>query len=209
MTDIEPSPFDDGDWFNDDGSLYPWGPQADETGLAYHYFSVFLRLGPGRTIAAAAREAGRSRDFFRELSPRYSWVDRAQAFDMHVERRATEELVRGRVKMREQHLEIAELAKAKIVARLKNLDPDEMSVRDLATWADLAVKIERQSRGEADKTLEVRGQIDVVDQLSTQERRALMEQARRVLNSRLGVKEIEADDGIIDAEEVPDGGQEG
>jgi hypothetical protein len=113
--------------------------------------------------------------------------------------------------MREDHLALADLALEKIMTRMKQLDPNEMSVRDLATWADLSVKVARQARGEADKTLKVEGELAVVDKLSATERRTLMAEALSVLNKRLGREQpqIEA---YMDAEvieEDDDGGEEG
>lgn len=211
MTDTEhvPSPFEL-DWEDDSGQIYPWGPQDGETSLAFHYFTVYRDLGPTRTVSAAARSLGKDATFLRQLSAKYAWVDRCMAFDVFLDRAAIESLVRGRTAMRQRHASVAELAFDKIFKRLQTLDPEDMSVRDLATWMDLSVKIDRQARGEADKTLKVEGEISIVDQLPTRERRNLMEQARAVLNQRLGIKELDSAE-IYEAEIVgdDDGGQEG
>lgn len=201
MTELIPSPFET-DWEDDSGRVYPWGPQPGENSLAFHYFATYRDLGPKRTVAAAAKSLGKDAHFLRQLSAKNSWVDRSLAFDAFLDRASVEALVRGRTTMRERHAEIAEVALDKVVSRLRNMDPNEMSVRDCATWADLAIKVARQARGEADKTLKIEGQIDVVDQLPTDQRRMLMEQARAVLSSRLGISEIEA---YVDAEVIDDG----
>lgn len=207
MTELTPvpSPFE-ADWEDDSGQVYPWGPQPGENSLSFHYFATYRDLGPTRTVAAAARALHKDPHFLRQLSAKFSWVDRCMAFDAFLDRAAVEGLVRGRTAMRERHASMANVAMTKIEARLKTLDPDEMSVRDLATWLDLTVKIDRQARGEADKTLRVEGQIDVVDQLPTSERRSLMEQARAALNQRLGIKELDSAE-VIDVEVVSDDGE--
>lgn len=209
MTELTPSPFEMVDWEDDSGQVYPWGPQPGEGSLAFHYFTVYRDLGPTRSVAKAARSLQKDAHFLRQLSAKNAWVDRAMAFDAFLDRASVESLVRGRTQMRQEYADIADLAKKKIVARLRTLDPDEMSVRDLATWLDLTAKIERQARGEADKTLRIEGELTVVDQLPTDQRRSLMEEARRVLNARLGVKDSPELEAYVDAEVVEDAGQEG
>lgn len=207
MTDVNPSPFEL-DWEDDSGQIYPWGPQEGETSLAFHYFATYRDLGPTRTVSAAAKALGKEATFLRQLSAKFAWVDRCQAFDAFLDRASVAALVRGRTQMRQRHADAAELAYDKIFKRLQTLDPDEMSVRDLATWLDLSAKIERQARGEADRTLKIEGEINVVDQLGTAERRSLMEQARAVLNQRLGIRDEPELEAYVEAEVVedPDGG---
>lgn len=173
---------------DDSGEDFPWSPQPGETAIAYASFNAYRSQGPKRSIAATARETGRDASTLRALSSRFSWVERAVAFDAYLENREIEELAQGRVAMRKAHVNLAEIAREKILARLESLDPGEMTVRDLAVWLDLSVKIERQARGEADRTIRVEGEINVAG-MNAEQRRQLMAEALEVLNHRLGVTE--------------------
>lgn len=205
--EIEPTPFDV-EVEDDSGQEYPWAPQPGETALGFQYFCVYRDLGARRSVAAAARAVGRDASILRQLSAKFSWPDRALAYDAWLDRKAVEELARGRTKMRAEHAGIAELAREKILARLKTLDPEELGARDLATWLDLSVKIERQARGEPDKVTRHEHEVNVVDQLDAEGRRSLMAEAMAVLQERMGsglqTDELEAS--IIEAEEVEDDG---
>lgn len=194
---------------SDDGRAFPWAPQPGETALGFSYFQAYRSAGAGRTIAQTARDTGRDPGTLRALSAKFAWVDRALAFDRYVDARSVEELIRGRTQMRQEHATVAVLAREKIMARLKSIDPEEMNVRDLATMLDLSVKIERQARGEADKTLEIKGEV-TVEGLDAAARRALMEQAMAALGQRLGVPvypELEAYEEAEVVEEETDGGE--
>ncbi len=195
---------------DDSGQAFPWAPQPGETALGFHYFTIYRGLGPRRTVAAAARELKVVPETLRALSSRYSWVDRSLAFDAYLDARAVEELAQGRTKMRQEHADIAVLARRKIMDRLQKMNPDEMGARDLATWLDLSVKIERQARGEADKKIEVTGEINVIEQLDADARRGLMADALAVLNERLGIGQLEAyvEAEIVEEEDETDGGPE-
>ncbi len=205
----EITPFEP-DLESDDGQAYPWAPQPGETSLGFYYFGVYRDLGPRRTVAAAARQLGVVPETLRALSSRYSWVDRSLAFDAWLDARAVEELARGRTKMRQEHADIAVLAREKILKRLRTMDPNEMGARDLATWMDLSVKIERQARGEADKKIEISGEVNVIEQLDSDARRGLMADALAVLNERLGIGQLEAyvEAEIVEEEDETDGGPE-
>lgn len=200
--DIEQSPFDV-DFEDDSGQEYPWAPQPGETSLGFQAFTTYRDLGPKRSIAQVGRELGRDASILRQLSAKFNWVDRSLAFDAWLDRKSVEELARGRTQMRTEHVDLAVMARRKIAERFRNLDPNEMSVRDLAIWMDLCVKIERQGRGEPDKTVEVKGEINIIENLDAHARRNLMAEAQRVLAERLGNNVTAAlEASILDADEV-------
>lgn len=188
---------------DDSGRAFPWAPQPGETSMGFQAFATYRDAGPKRTIASVARQLGRDAGTLRMLSAKYSWVDRALAFDAYLDKRSVEELARGRTQMRQEHADVAVLARTKILTRLKSMNPDELSVRDLAAWLELAVKLERQARGEPDKTVSVSGEVNIVEALGASERRSLMEQALSVLSERLGVAQPVLE-GIVDGEVVDD-----
>lgn len=195
-------PFDDGADYDDDGFPRPWAPQPGEDDVSFSYFVAYKSLPPkDRSAAAVARMFDVPVTAIRELARRFSWPDRALSYDAWLDRRASEELARGRAKMREDDVAIAKIAKDKILVGLRSLNPELMSARDLATWFDLAVKVERQARGEPDKVTQTNVEVNIVDQLDAAARRALMSEAMQVLASRIGPAELE---GVIEGEVVDD-----
>lgn len=204
----EPKPMDvtpfEPEHEDDSGQSYPWGPQDGETAMGFQAFATYRDMSPGkRTIAAVGRQLGRDATVLRALSAKFNWVDRAFAFDAWLDKRAVEDLARGRTQMRQEHADAAVLARTKIMARLKTMSPDELSVRDLAAWLDLAVKLERQARGEADRKIEVSGEINVIEGMPADERRTLMAEAMKVLGDRLGVNDRPAEiEAYMDAEVI-------
>jgi hypothetical protein len=209
MSDVQVTPFDP-DHEDDSGRAYPWAPQSGETALAFSYFTSYRDSGPRRTVAATARALGREAGTLRMLSVKHSWPDRAKAYDAWLDRQATESLAQGRTQMRQAYVDMAETARKKIMQRLEKLDPDEMSVRDLAQWIELTNKIERQNREMPDKVIRHEGEVNIVDQLDTAARRSLMAEAQRILAERLGISRPDAlESSIVDAEvvEVDDAGE--
>lgn len=191
---------------DDSGQAYPWGPQPGETAMGFQAFATYRDLPPGkRTIAAVARQIGRDATVLRALSAKFNWVDRAFAFDAWLDKRAVEDLARGRTAMRQDHADAAVMARQKILARLKTLDPNEFSVRDLAAWLELSVKLERQARGEPDRTVAVSGEINIVESLPADQRRSLMAEALKALSDRLGVHDRPAEiEAYEDADVIED-----
>ncbi|KYD28563.1 hypothetical protein B4109_3026 [Geobacillus stearothermophilus] len=51
--------------------------------------------------------------------------------------------------MAERHAKQAMMFQNKILERMRSLDPRELSPNDLIRWFDIAVKVERLSRGES------------------------------------------------------------
>lgn len=198
-------PFDDGLDYTDDGHAQAWAPQPGETSLGFHLFGLYKNMPPGkRSAAAVARASGHDVGTIRQLAKQFSWPDRAFALDAYLDRRSVEELARGRTQMRQQHSDLAIMAREKLTIAMKNMDPESMSARDMATWLDLCIKVERQSRGEPDKVTRVEGEISVVEQLDANSRRELMAQAMEVLQERLGggLQTAELEASILDADVV-------
>lgn len=140
--------------------LQPWEQQPHEPGSCFTRFAVYRDMTPhDRTLSNAVRKfhdvkPGDKAGMHRYLanwskdSIRWDWKSRAQAYDMHMDRvrqREREAKVRGMV---DRHATIAENVQRKIVERLKTFKSETLSPANLIRWFDVAVKIERLSRGE-------------------------------------------------------------
>jgi len=71
--------------------------QANESVKAFAAFSLYLSLGPERSLAKTAEKLGRSKVMMEKWSRKYSWPARVTAYGLHmaqVEREAAEAMVR-------------------------------------------------------------------------------------------------------------------
>lgn len=130
-----------------------WERQPGESSKAYAAFCVYRDLGPQRSLDGARRtfERGGKRisvKFLGRWSSRYNWVARCEVYDDYIERRKREEREKDILEMAERHARIAVAFQEKVAERLQQLNPAELEPRDLSKWLDVAVKVERLSRGE-------------------------------------------------------------
>lgn len=195
-------------------AVLPWDRQDDEPEKAYSYFALYRDLGRTRTVAKAAAEVHKSRDYLHKLASTWRWVQRAQAWDREQDRLYSEGLAERRRDMAERHARIASALQAKIVARLQSLDPAKLTPNDIARWLEVATRVERLALGLPDSTTAHTGpdggpiQAEV-SQMSEEQRaeffRALIAEAQ----SRAGLSSPDSgDDGPGDAddtEEATDG----
>lgn len=133
----------------------PWEQQPQETHRAYTAFCVFRDLGPRRTLAAAAaayyqRTADSLERQVDKWSSAFRWVERAAAWDRHLdaEGRAAQEAARK--EMAERHVREARGLQAKALERLRALRPEELSPADVLRYLVESVKLERLALGEPD-----------------------------------------------------------
>jgi hypothetical protein len=148
----------------------PWEPQRDETPRAYTAFLVYRDLGPRRSLRKAApivydlptdEQVPLTSPKLRQLktwSAEFQWVNRAHAWDVHLDDETRYEQVEAVKEMRRRHAAVANMALAKAAERLREMTSKEMTVRDAASLLDLAVKVERLARGEATANLAHSGQ---------------------------------------------------
>jgi hypothetical protein len=143
-----------------------------ESDRAFAAFSVYLSLGPERSLELAAERLGKSKTLMERWSKKYGWPARVQAHGAHlatVEREATEVLVRGKaaewlkrqqeVKEREWRLHercmaAAERALEAFMVREKIY----VNLADIARIVEVGSKMGRLSSGMATDKTEVTGE---------------------------------------------------
>jgi hypothetical protein len=79
--------------------------QARESSKAFAAFSLYLSLGPQRSLAAVAQKLAKSQQLLKRWSTKFEWPARVQAYDAHlaiVEREAAEALARANAAVREK-----------------------------------------------------------------------------------------------------------
>src|SRR5260370_36384640 len=130
----------------------PWEQQPEETPRAYGAFCVYRDLGPRRTLAAAAaaffeRTGDAPERQVDKWSSAHRWVERAAAWDRHLdaEGRAAQETARR--EMAERHGREARALPAKALERLRALRPEELSPADVLRFFVEAAELERAALG--------------------------------------------------------------
>lgn len=98
-----------------------WDRRPGETSKAFAAFRGFLELGPIRTLAKAARAAGRSVGLYKRWSPQWGWVERALAWDETQAREADDARQQLRRQLAEATLRDADQLRRLAMAKLSSL----------------------------------------------------------------------------------------
>jgi hypothetical protein len=83
----------------------PFEQQLRESSKAFAAFTLYLSLGPQRSLAAVAQKLAKSQQLLKRWSTKFEWPARVQAYDAHlaiVEREAAEALMRANAAERER-----------------------------------------------------------------------------------------------------------
>src|SRR5580765_1942622 len=90
----------------------PFEQLPKESSKAFAAFSLYLSLGPQRSIAAVGQKLAKSEQLIKRWSAKFDWLGRVQAHETHmatVEREAAEALLRVKgvdwVQRQQEHLE--------------------------------------------------------------------------------------------------------
>jgi hypothetical protein len=128
--------------------------QPRESNKAFAAFSLYLSLGPERSLAAVGQKLGKSVGLIERWSAKFDWPARVQAQAAHlavVEREAIEAVARGKAaewESREQQLRETEWAmhERAIEAAKRGLDAYMAREKVYANLADIARMLEIASK---------------------------------------------------------------
>ncbi len=145
----------------------PWDQIQDETVHSYTAFMVYRDLGQARSLRKAAEifyemnepcppDSPKLRQM-KEWSTSRNWQMRVNAWDLTIEREESSERLQQAKDMKRRHAAVASVALSKAAERLRGLNPDNMTPSDAVRMMDMAVKVERLSRGEPDQVRELTG----------------------------------------------------
>jgi hypothetical protein len=134
-------------------SSVPWEQQPRETMRGFAAFTVYRNLGPRRTLRAAAKAFyGRtSLALERQLdkwSSAFSWVERACAWDRHLDAEARQAMIEARIEMAERQAREARALQNKAMERLQELRLEELGAADVLRYFIEAARLERLALGE-------------------------------------------------------------
>ncbi len=157
----------------------PFEQQPRESAKAFAAFSMYLSLGPERSLAKVAAKLGKGQRIMETWSQKFDWAARVQAHGAHlavVGREAAEALARAKgvdwVKRQEEQradewqarCDLLELAR-ETIKRWKENPRKCGTLEGVARLLDLASKLGRLASGmptdRTEVTTEVHGKIDV------------------------------------------------
>src|SRR6516225_5535833 len=117
----------------------PWDPWPGESAKAYAAFCLYRDLGPRRSLDAASRSyhgserqgspgkrPPRASGTIRRWAQRWSWLDRARAWDQERERLKELEQRAAIEEMAARHVGEAMMMQTKAIERLRQLRPEEL-----------------------------------------------------------------------------------
>lgn len=188
-----------------------WDRLDDEALEDFEMFACYREMGKGtRSIKAVAVEFDFSPRTIQRVASRNSWLARVEPYDDECHRLALVSLEGDTIAMRQRHARMAAVLLDKAEQAANLADPRFMHPRDIPVWLDVAAKLERLSRGVTEtKRVEVTGKdggaIQVANELTSQDRRALLSAAAAELNKRLKASELE---NIIEGEVIDDDGDD-
>lgn len=124
-----------------------WDKLPKESPPAYDAFLTYLKEGPQRSVRKTAAELCRGTTQLTEWSSKHQWVRRAGDWDADQGRQFLEEMTTERRRAARAHIRIAQALQSKVVDRLRTMDPDKLTPRDLAYWLEVATRVEREALG--------------------------------------------------------------
>lgn len=160
-----------------------WDKREDESAKAYEWFCRYRDMGPGRShdkLHQKYSESASKKSMTLRWSSRYAWVERAEAYDAHIEaikREANEDRVR---KTAEEHIDVADKIMDLALCKLALLEGMEVKPHEVKGLIELSVKMKRDALGIAEKH-EVNGEIHVDHEIGKKLSDDLLERSRRLL----------------------------
>src|SRR5437762_9550358 len=148
-----------------DDQAKSWDRQMGESSKAYSHFRIYRDMGVSRSLRHMAGLPGCTsvRRQLNRWSSRWRWVERCSQYDDHLEYQARLEQEKERKDMVKRHAKIAVLGQNLVVKGMEQLiaEIEDGSRRatpsDLSRLLEVAVRVERLSRGEPTEISELAG----------------------------------------------------
>lgn len=157
-----------------------WEQQPGETAGSFGYFAIYrdmrypkapdgTEITDGsvpfqkRSLRKLAAAVGVNFRNITRINEKNNWQKRVEAYDAHVDRTVREANEAAIVKMRTEHALLAQQMIRKATKRLLTIPEDQISAAELVRMVDVAVKVERLSRGESTENQAVthNGEVEV------------------------------------------------
>jgi len=171
---------------------HEWDRQPAESSRAYRFFSEYRSMGPDRSLVKLREQAkvgGRSVSvrLLERWSAKWHWVMRSQRYDDHLLYQDRLRQEKERKDMVTRHAKIAVLSQNLVVKGIEKLVADveqgkrDLTASDASRLLDVAVRIERLSRGEPTEISELGGSDEHPVRVNIEDR------ARQAVERALGI----------------------
>jgi hypothetical protein len=128
--------------------LQPWDRQPRESEAAFAAFAAYRdQPAGGRSLRRLAAALSKQLTLLGRWSSANSWPERVAAFDQHEDRERVRLHLQQVLEMCDRHARMAQLFQQKVLDRMREILPAQLSPLELARWFELAVRAERQARG--------------------------------------------------------------
>jgi len=152
-----------------------WHRRPDETAKAFSAFILYRDMPAGeRSLRKLGQNQGKTPSYIKYLqiwSSRYSWVDRATAYDDYLAQIKAEAQERGIIEMAERQAQGGMDMQGKGIRRIRHTPSGALEVRDAIRLVDVGAKIERTARGEPTEIVKQEHTDRPVKEWSTEELR--------------------------------------
>lgn len=135
----------------------PWERREDEGWREYDLFCKWREASPqNRRITVFARAIQSTPPTVKKMMLKYDWEQRLSAYLEFLEKERLEVMAIERREMYERHAGLAEKLQKKLSDAIDNIDPTDLSPKDITSWLDVSVKVERLSRGESTENIKLK-----------------------------------------------------
>lgn len=128
-----------------------WEQQSTESGTYYGWFIVFRDMGRVRTLTKVAKEVDKGHAWISNLSARFSWFKRAEAWDQEEDRLHEEWMRDERRKTAATFSKIADAALVQVARYLQSADGTRLKAADATRMMEAAAKVKRLAVGEPER----------------------------------------------------------
>ena len=121
------------------------------------------------SLKDVAEKLGKHRSLIERWSKNNGWVERAQAFDNEMNKRSILENAQLQKQMIKDHAEVSRQLLFKVKDAVKHINPETLSPYEIAKLLEIAVKVERLSRGESTDISEISHSGEVTQKVNEQD----------------------------------------
>lgn len=161
------------------GGAKPWERMSGESATAFACFCIYRDQDPvGRSkqpvikhfIEEKEADPEQAESVISEMAQKYTWYPRAVAWDDQMDRVARAEKLNRYENMTKSHVAIARMMQTVIVEALQDVDPGSLSPKELAQWASMAAKMEKDAieahTKYEEKKADIDGDVEVIDMVA-------------------------------------------
>lgn len=123
-----------------------WERQKGESAQAYEAFVIYRDLGLERSLSKVAQQLDKSRTLMGRWSGDWNWVERCRAWDNAKDAEARRAALQKYKDMNARHVKIALQLQQKALKAMEELPDDALSAKDIMTFIDKAISIEKMTR---------------------------------------------------------------